>query len=158
MAHSFHDNHIPDPSIGHDTRDVNIKLILFSTVVMVVIVLITCFFTVGIFDFLNAHSGSVPQSTSLTAPKEIPPVPRVLEHPWEELPVLRGTETRTLNSYAWVNQGGGTVRIPVDRAIDLLAARGLPVEPSAGAAAPVKKAAAATVAAKPAAKEPSATK
>jgi hypothetical protein len=31
-----------------------------------------------------------------------------------------------LNSYAWVGQQGGAVRVPIDKAIDLLAAKGLP--------------------------------
>jgi hypothetical protein len=31
-----------------------------------------------------------------------------------------------LNTYAWVDKQNGVVRVPIDRAIDLLAAKGLP--------------------------------
>ena len=44
------------------------------------------------------------------------------------------TQDETLASYDWVDQKAGIVRIPIDRAIDLVAERGLPVLP-AGAAA-----------------------
>ncbi len=35
-------------------------------------------------------------------------------------------KTTCLNTYAWVDKDAGVVRIPVDRAIDLLAQKGLP--------------------------------
>jgi hypothetical protein len=134
MSHSAHqDSHATNGKLGYETREVNIKLILLSTVAMVILVLVTCFITVGIFDFLNSHSETVAKVTSVPRPKEIPPEPRVLEHPWEQLPVLHETEDRVLNSYGWMDQKTGVVRIPVDRAIDILAERGLPSAPPVGA-------------------------
>jgi len=38
-------------------------------------------------------------------------------------------QNETLSSYDWVDQKSGVVRIPIDRAMDLLAERGLPVLP-----------------------------
>ena len=140
MSHSASHNSSPTTGAsGYERREVNVKLILFSTAVMVTIVLTVCFFTVALFDFLNKHSGPVDQTTTLQRPKETPPEPRGLEHPWEQLPVLRSTEDRVLNSYAWLDQKTDQVRIPVDRALDLIAERGLPVAPRAGAQATVKK-------------------
>jgi hypothetical protein len=40
-------------------------------------------------------------------------------------------EDATLNSYAWVDRAAGIVRIPIDQAMDLVAASGLPVRPAA---------------------------
>ena len=40
---------------------------------------------------------------------------------------IRIDEAETLNSYDWVDQKAGTVRIPIDRAMDLIVQRGLPV-------------------------------
>jgi hypothetical protein len=34
-----------------------------------------------------------------------------------------------LTSYGWINEKAGAVRIPIDRAIDLLISRGVPVRP-----------------------------
>ena len=55
---------------------------------------------------------------------------------------LRGEEARLLEHYSWIDKNAGTVRIPVSRAIELLAEKGLPhraAAPMTGApaAAPV---------------------
>jgi hypothetical protein len=43
------------------------------------------------------------------------------------LDAFRTTEDAALTTYGWVDQNAGTVRIPIDRAKDLLLERGLPV-------------------------------
>jgi hypothetical protein len=43
-------------------------------------------------------------------------------------------QEQTLSTYGWVDQGAGTVHIPIDRAMDLIAQRGLPTSPRAGQA------------------------
>ena len=49
-----------------------------------------------------------------------------------EINDFRMQEEQTLNSYGWVDQQAGVVRIPIDRAMQLLAQRGLPTRPQAG--------------------------
>lgn len=122
------------PTGGHETREVNIKLILLSTLGMVILVLVVCFVTVGIFNYLSSTQAQPERANELVRPMELPKAPRVQEHPWEEYKVLHADEAHVLNSYAWVNEADGTVRIPIDRAIDLVAAQGLPVEPAPGTA------------------------
>jgi hypothetical protein len=39
---------------------------------------------------------------------------------------LRQIEAPLLHSYEWIDKNAGSVRIPIERAIDLLAERGLP--------------------------------
>jgi hypothetical protein len=127
------------PTGGHETREVNIKLILLSTLGMVILVLVVCFVTVGIFNYLSSTQAQPERANELSRPMELPRAPRVQEHPWEEYKVLHANEARVLNSYGWVNEADGTVRIPIDRAIDLIAERGLPVESSATASPKEKK-------------------
>ena len=43
-------------------------------------------------------------------------------------------EESALTSYGWIDRSAGVVRIPVDRAIDIVAERGLPVPPPLPAA------------------------
>jgi hypothetical protein len=43
-------------------------------------------------------------------------------------------QNKVLGSYDWVDQKNGVVRIPIDRAMDLVAQRGLPVLPEGEAA------------------------
>jgi hypothetical protein len=55
------------------------------------------------------------------------PDPRLEVDERGQLNGIRLAEENTLYSYGWVDEKAGTVRIPIDRAIDLLAQRGLPV-------------------------------
>lgn len=66
-----------------------------------------------------------------------PPGPRVLPDPAAPLDVLRATEQANLNSYGWVDRDAGVVRIPIERAMEIIAGQGLPVaEGSAGRSGP----------------------
>ncbi len=48
----------------------------------------------------------------------------------EMLRQLRATEDAALNTYGWVDRANGKVHIPIERAMDLLLQRGLPVRPA----------------------------
>lgn len=47
--------------------------------------------------------------------------------------VLVPGEEKVLNSYGWVDQKAGIARIPISRAIDIIAAQGLPSRPAMSA-------------------------
>ena len=55
-----------------------------------------------------------------------PPEPRLEALPLVPRQKLRAEEDAILTSYGWVDKPGGFVRIPVDRAMEILAQRGLP--------------------------------
>ena len=61
--------------------------------------------------------------------RRLPPMPRLQSAPITDLKDMRAAEEQILNGYGWVDQANGVVRIPIDRAIDLLAQRGLPTRP-----------------------------
>jgi hypothetical protein len=64
------------------------------------------------------------------------PQPRLETNETIEIDKFRLQEEQTLNSYGWVDQEAGVVRIPIDHAMELLAQRGLPTRPPAGVAPP----------------------
>jgi len=55
------------------------------------------------------------------------PQPRLLVNEPGNLAVFRAQEHETLTTYGWVDRNGGVIRIPVERAKDLLLERGLPI-------------------------------
>lgn len=61
--------------------------------------------------------------------------PRLQSDPAADLRGFQAEQRRQLTGYAWVDQGQGLVRIPIERAMDLIAARGAnaygPLEPAA---------------------------
>jgi hypothetical protein len=55
------------------------------------------------------------------------PEPRLERDERTELKDFRLREEQTLNSYGWVDEKDGVVHIPIERAMQLIAQRGLPV-------------------------------
>lgn len=55
------------------------------------------------------------------------PAPQLEVDERTELNGERLREENTLSTYDWVDKNAGTIRIPIDRAMDILAQRGLPV-------------------------------
>jgi hypothetical protein len=76
----------------------------------------------------------------------LPPSPRLQPAPVTDLRNYRDAQQQELNSYGWIDPHNGVVRIPIDRAMDLLLQRGLPVRPGG---APVSPAAGAAESASP---------
>ena len=56
----------------------------------------------------------------------MPPEPRLQESPRKDLKAMRAREDWELNHYVWADKGKGTVTIPIERAMDILAGRGIP--------------------------------
>jgi len=59
-----------------------------------------------------------------TAPAE-PPGPGLQATPEKELAIFRRAEQEQLKSWAWIDQGAGIARVPVEKAIDMVAAEGV---------------------------------
>jgi hypothetical protein len=79
-------------------------------------------------------SASAPASPlAASAGRKEPPAPRLQFAPVKDIQDLHNREESTLNSYGWVDKPSGTVRIPIDKAIDLLMQRGLPSRPPGAA-------------------------
>ena len=56
----------------------------------------------------------------------LPPEPRIQVVAALDLIRMRDVENVTLNNYAWVDEAAGKVRIPIARAMAILAEKGLP--------------------------------
>jgi hypothetical protein len=71
-----------------------------------------------------------PETTTLVPSLEpsrvMPPGPRLQVNAHEDLNDYIQEQQHTLDSYGWIDQSAGVVRIPIDRAMDLLLQKGLP--------------------------------
>jgi len=54
------------------------------------------------------------------------PPPRLQTQPTEDLAKMQARDNAELNSYGWIDRPKQIVRIPIDRAMQLIAERGLP--------------------------------
>jgi len=50
--------------------------------------------------------------------------PRLAVHPRDDLARFRGAEEDVLHGYAWIDRDHGVVRIPIERAMEILAKQG----------------------------------
>jgi hypothetical protein len=100
-----------------------------------VLLLMSWLFTA--FSTRQAAHDTPPSSLAQTRPA-LPPEPRLQVAPPQELQQLRASEDAVLHSYGWVDQAAGVVRLPVERAMELLLERGLPVRPGVPGAAPTE--------------------
>jgi hypothetical protein len=75
-------------------------------------------------DTRDTQPGTVTARVNRTFPE-----PRLETDERHEINSLREHEAEQLNSYGWVDQPAGTVHIPIERAMRLVAERGLPVRP-----------------------------
>jgi hypothetical protein len=74
--------------------------------------------------------------SSETAAPDVVPInqPRLQLSPRADMAIYRANQVEELNTYAWLNKDAGVVRIPIDRAIEVIAAKGLPTRPAEEAA------------------------
>jgi hypothetical protein len=109
---------------GHEQTEVNVRTIVVSLAFLLLGAILAAIVTIGIFRYL--HDTYKPDVAAKEAQPQIPPEPRIEVAPAEQIQALRAHEDHVLTSYSWVDQKSGTVRVPIDRAIDMLAQKGLP--------------------------------
>jgi len=112
----------------------------------IALVLLSIFSLAGLFAlfryFIQTSGGPLP--TIMRGPqidaRRMPPAPQLEVTEPLDLARERAAEDKLLTSYDWVDRQSGIVRVPVDRAIDMLAHQGLPVrtqEPQSASTATV---------------------
>jgi hypothetical protein len=110
---------------GHETKDTGPGLIVYSAIGLTIGTAIICLIVWGLFNLLKYEEPPAPRAL-MENPATIPPEPRLQVDPTIQFKDLRAHEEHVLGTYAWVDQKSGTVRVPIDKAMDLLAQRGLP--------------------------------
>jgi hypothetical protein len=118
-----------NPSVAHEHTDADTRAITRFGIALAFAVIIVQVFLWWMFDHLSSReaklSPPVPALITAQAPTE-PPAPRLQGDPQLDMRKLREAEDAVLNHYGWVDPDRGIVRIPIERAIDLIAQRGLP--------------------------------
>ena len=112
------------PHVGHETTDVNVWAVGKFAIGLVVVCVVSIALLFGLLKFFQSREETSVANT--VEPTKLFPQPQLQKTPIPDLKAIRAEEDKLLNGYAWVDQPKGVVRIPVDRAIEVLAKRGLP--------------------------------
>jgi hypothetical protein len=111
---------------GHETTDINARGVAWSAVVLVMIMVVIFFALRGLYSICTKHQPSSVMTTRINTPSL---EPRLQVDEVRDLGRLHEHEDSILNSYGWVDQRAGIMRIPIERAMDIVAQRGLPAPP-----------------------------
>lgn len=151
--HHGHDEHRHDgdinlpeikrPDVGHERSDVNISALVQFGIGLAALAVLSFVLVWVVYHVMEkVHGGPVVRTGLGVTATALPPEPRLQHAPIADLKNMLDAEDKLLHTYGWVDQQHGVVRVPIDRAIDMLAQRGLPSRTTPG---PVSAAAGVTV-------------
>jgi hypothetical protein len=146
MSKQFHNE------ADYERQDLRSKTVLLFFVGLVIMLLVAYLVVAGVYKgfghYDQAHqpeqnplavdtsSGAdrraVPKQAMGDQIKRDFPEPRLEEDERVELQDLRGPKDEQLATYGWVDEKAGVVHIPIERAMELVVQRGLPVRPQGG--------------------------
>ncbi len=119
-----------EPGSGYEQRDANLKALLQFGFWMAVVIVIVLFGMKWTFNyFMRTQTAGVTASPFVTQ-RELPPGPRLQAEPHQDLKTYCEAQQSEVNTYGWVDKRLHVVRIPIDRAMDLVLQNGLPVRAS----------------------------
>jgi len=143
-----------DASAGYEQSDVKVTGILVFLVSLAILVSVCGVVTYGMGKLINAHMnkedgpnnkwtktaqirelGNLPSNPEMqNKVAEITksfPTPRVqTDDGNQDVADLHAREDLLLDNYTWIDQSQGKVRIPIERAMQIIAQKGLPVAPA----------------------------
>ena len=108
---------------GFEGSDVNVFAVGKFAVALLLVILLSMLLLMGVFKYFQSQEGGVAVSAD---PAKVFPQPQLQTKPIQDLQAVRAAEDQVLNSYGWVDPQKGIVRIPIARAMELMAQRGLP--------------------------------
>jgi hypothetical protein len=118
------------PPLNHELSDADpgpiLKFLAFLVAGSAVIALLV----VPFYNYLERREAVEKTARHPMSPtgveRPLPPPPRLQTYPFRDIKELRQHDKPVVGTYEWIDQNAGTVRIPIERAMDLLAERGLP--------------------------------
>ena len=129
MPKNMHNHEEDGAALGHEVQDVNLKF--FASVMVGLFLLLFVGMSVSLWYENTLREGvhkrdTPPPPLAATLP-QTPPEPRLQPTPGVDLQRFRADEEKVLENYEWVDAKSGIARIPIERAMELTAQRGLPV-------------------------------
>ena len=147
-----HSSHGDDGSgqLNHETTDISLEGVGKLTIGFALILIVVSSVMYGTYRMLDARAvqndttiergmdtnretaKAVTRPVLMNAPNGIdqvgrPPAgPKLLTNETLWLAEVKATQQQALTTYGWVDKGAGTVRLPIERAKQLIAERGLP--------------------------------
>lgn len=131
-----HNEVLENPDINFEHSDVNYKLMIGSVILLIIVTVCSMLLSIWIYGSMETSQVEArPTPLPLYQLRPTPPQPRLQPNSIDrstaeqDLAGMHLRENAILDTYGWVNKEEGIVRIPIDRAIDLLAGEAAEEEP-----------------------------
>jgi len=132
---SEHDSkpHSSTPILGHlgtnyEGNDVKAPIVVWSLVIVAGLAVTGFVLMLGVQKYLQDNNPVGASPSALAPDRVIPPSPQLQIHPWEDLPEMRETENKGLNTMG--RDQAGRMHIPISDAITDVVSR-LKIDPNA---------------------------
>lgn len=110
--------------LGFEPRDAAPRQIVYAGVILVVGIVVSSALATGAVSFLSGQRQ--PAEPSLETVVQVPPLPRLELDGRAERATVEGAAEVQLQGYAWADRSAGMARIPIVRAMQILATEGWP--------------------------------
>ena len=111
----------------HESRDADVVALGMIAVLLFLGGVLTILICWGLLHVLTLrHNARDKAAANMAGQVEKFPGPRLLVQPGSEARPIYLEQEAELNSYGWIDRESGKVRIPIERAMQLLVERGLP--------------------------------
>jgi hypothetical protein len=120
---------------AHEEKDVDTRAIVKFAIALVVLCVVSVALLFGLFRYYESREArrQLPLAEGLDLDvRRLPPEPRLQDAPVLDLKQMRDAEDQILGTYDWIDRQNGIVRLPINRAIEILGKRGLPAQPRDG--------------------------
>jgi hypothetical protein len=111
--------------LNHETTDVNLtgitRLAIVSLIVIVGVLIFVYFFQKGLAYFLPDTTRTPTMANWKATDTRTPKAPLVITDEPGLLRQIRSHEEQVLQHYAWEDKSKGVVRVPIDRALEIVA-------------------------------------
>lgn len=129
-------SHPAHGALNHETTDVNLtgitRIAIVSLLVIVAILVFVYFFEKGLAYFLTDTAKQPTMANWKPTDARVPKAPLLVTDEPGLLRQLRTHEEETLHHYAWIDKNKGLVRVPIDRALEMVASNPKLLAPSTG--------------------------
>jgi hypothetical protein len=120
------------PQPGYESSDIAPRHIGYSAAILFGGIGLSAGLVAGLFALMD-HSPPMSPATTLETTPLAPPLPRLEIDGRADRAAIEADAQRKLEGYAWLDPAAGTARIPIARAMQLLATQGWPDPPKGSA-------------------------
>jgi len=127
--HHYTNEEMHNEDVAYEHVDISLQTLVTFAIGLLAVVAASALLMLVLFKALESQAVSRdPQVSPIAATRDHqPPTPQLLTNEPKNLQTFREEENKKLDGYAWVDERGGVVRVPIEEAKKLLVKQGLPV-------------------------------